>query len=57
MRQFGIEIADEGIEALLALKAVGAVAVETRTKGMIENPIYSSPGSAEFSDPNARLCV
>jgi hypothetical protein len=36
MRQFGIELADEGIEALL-LQAVGAVAAETKTKGMTES--------------------
>jgi hypothetical protein len=56
MRQFGIELADEGIEALLLLQAVGAVAAGMRTKGMIEN-LSIRPGSAEFSDPNARLCV
>jgi hypothetical protein len=37
MRQFGIELADEAIEAFLLLQAVGAVAAETTTKGMAEN--------------------
>ena len=32
LRQFVIELADEGIEAFLLLQAVGAVAAETRTK-------------------------
>jgi hypothetical protein len=56
MRQFGIELADEGIEASPLLQAVGALAAETRTKAW-SKPVHSSPGLAEFSDPNARLCV
>jgi hypothetical protein len=35
MRQFGIELADKGIEALLLLQAVAA---ETKTKGMTQSP-------------------
>jgi hypothetical protein len=42
MRQFGIELADEGIEAFLLLQAVGAVAAETRTKGMAETCLFVS---------------
>jgi hypothetical protein len=37
MRPFGIELADEGIEAFLLPQAVGAAAAEPRTKGMAEN--------------------
>jgi hypothetical protein len=56
MRQLGIELTDEGIEAFLLLQAVGAVAAETRQKAWPKTCL-SSLGSAEFSDPNARLCV
>lgn len=37
MRQVGIDLGDQGIEALLLLQAVGAGAAETRTKGMAES--------------------